>query len=455
MNGSFKISGPHYFGVPVLKPEFVSNISRDLVKPEDNISGRTFLAPTVGSYGHAAPVLIQAKDACGNPIWENRTANNAFRSYDVPINGYFSPQVDDGIIRGNYQFPPIANWKAAGEQNQERGYVELSPETLPGIIIESFGERKLNVGEGTPVDLFVHDYQLQGIRNNRAGPAFHRVENLRQSFINYLGTKFAQNHYSRLAALGYKSENIGYLGVAFVDGVFYAVGRAPDGKIALSASIGTQTELEKLAKEWGLKPDDLRMDSFAEEITHIMRGSIDKVLSGQVGLIKEEIATKKMVRDSYLEEEKGAEGNPEAVAYWRRMAEFKQGKIQRTPKDYGKLARQGTWNLELIVEDSEEQSAFVDGRHTKHNITEYSDRAAVYTHKNKGVGSKRVGDKESKEKGKVLDAKDKFSKSKYDGRTAEADARNDGDAKACPEDSGEPKGESAEPGQAEASAEAA
>ena len=446
------IYSQHYFG-QAFKPEEVSQISRELVNPGNNISGRKFKAPTVGSYGHAASILTQTRDDRGNPIWENRTSNNTFRSYDVPINGYYSPKIDDGAIRGNYQFSPIANWRAVSEQNQEKVCVELPPETLPGIIIESFGERKLNVGKGTPVDLFVHDYQLHGIRNNRAGPAFHRVENLRQSFMNYLGTKFAQNHYSRLASLGYKSEDIGYLAIAFVDGVFYAVGRAPDGKIALSASIGTQTELEKLAKEWGLKAEDLRMDSFAEEITHIMRGSIDRVIRGEVGLIREEIATKKMVRESYLEEEKGAEGNPEAVAYWERMAAFKQEKIDRTPADYGGLARQRLESLESIVENN-------IGEDTTQNIATMGGSVS----KTAPISKYQSNVKRNKGDEKIIYAAERFDKGKYQDRKEaggkdakpESDARN-GDAEASSKETGA-KGESPESGdtgQGEATAEAA
>src|SRR3989338_1912083 len=264
------IKSQHYFG-PAFKPEEVRAISKDVVKQGEPAKSSMQIVPVSFStypYGKSSPTII------GDYAYMKSGGNrlNTFHKSDFEKYGLATHWEDSG--------PNFSSWKAAGEQNQEKVCVELPPETLPGIIIESFGERKLNVGKGTPVDLFVHDYQLHGIRNNRAGPAFHRVENLRQSFMNYLGTKFAQNHYSRLASLGYKSEDIGYLAIAFVDGVFYAVGRAPDGKIALSASIGTQTELEKLAKEWGLKAEDLRMDSFAEEITHIMRGSIDRVIRG-------------------------------------------------------------------------------------------------------------------------------------------------------------------------------
>lgn len=100
-----------YRGPPVVSSGSVPKVAACDIKSGPGIG------TAVGSEGHAKNVLLLSKDAKGNPVWKNVTANNSYTSYDVSANGYFSPQMDDGVIRNGIQFRPIAYWLANGNEN--------------------------------------------------------------------------------------------------------------------------------------------------------------------------------------------------------------------------------------------------------------------------------------------------------------------------------------------------
>ena len=443
MPHSYEVCSPRYLGIAALKPEFVSQTSRELVNPDKNISGRKIKGPTVGSYGHAAPILIQTIDACGNPIWENRTSNNTFKSYDVPINGYFSPQIDDGVIRGNYQFPPIANWKAAGEESQAREYVVYPKKSINYGLIESFGERQLKLDEGsTPVNLFVHDFSYNGPIND-FGKYSHLVRNLKQTLMNHYGTKDLQRLAAALQSKGMPLEDIGWLASGFVPkDVIYGVARLPDGKIIF---VGAEDSFDKMVQEaryHGLKREDIEFLRIGEEITHIGRKSYDRA----VGRIREEKSTKRTLTDIILEMAEDSEGNPELVRHYLKLAEFMEGDIKTTRKRYRKSSFSPEENLDTRVEE-------IVGDDVTASDREYSTADGLMSNPNSKVISMpkyRSKGKETEEKGKVIYAKDSFSK--YEGRNAESegkpaksDAISDADTDASSKGAGA-KSESAESG---------
>lgn len=100
-----------YRGTPTVSSGSVPKVAACDIKSGPGIG------TTVGSDGHAKNVLLLSKDAQGNPVRKNITANNSYTSYDVSANGYFSPQMDDGVIRNGIQFRPIAYWFANGNEN--------------------------------------------------------------------------------------------------------------------------------------------------------------------------------------------------------------------------------------------------------------------------------------------------------------------------------------------------
>jgi len=315
------------------------------------VSGRG-VPPTTGSYGHAAPVLLTVKDAHGNLTGINITSNNIFKSADIQRNGYFSPQVDDGVSRGNYQFSTFDVWKDACEKPQTREDVRIPEITSHSGIIESFAPRKLDAGKGsTKLELYVHDFYAANWPNNEIGKGIHDIENLRQHLASYLGTEDGKELPTTLRESGGKPADIGNLGVGFLSkGAIYGVTRTKDGKILLTAAPDAFEKISSDAKHLGIRLYDLMDKAFAEEISHIWFRDFDKY-GDSVAI---ETAAKENVLRHYIRLKKNAEGNPKKLDLKRRrekQIEATEHDIATTPQRYRKSG------LESLVAAWEEEAA--------------------------------------------------------------------------------------------------
>ncbi|MBI2654962.1 hypothetical protein HYX06_00875 [Candidatus Woesearchaeota archaeon] len=365
MNGSFKISGPHYFGIPALNPEFVSQTSRNLVKPEQIKSG--IPEPntvTLRPYNLSMPQLPQI--FTGTDGVEYAREKTSGRRYVIPYSEYLelgrATQLDDlGFL----------SWKATGENPKVREEVRIPQKSVNYGLMESFGERQLKLPEGdTPVNLFVHDFSYNGPIND-VGRYSHLVRNLKQTLMNNYGTKDLQRLAADLQSKGMPLEDIGWIASGLVPkNTIYGVARLPDGKILF---VGAEDSFDKMVREaryHGLKREDIEFLRIGEEITHIGRKSYDR----SVERIGEEKATKRTLRDIVLEMAEGADGNPELVRHYLKLAEFMEGDIRTTRKRYSKSSFSSEENLDARLEepDGKGRVIYARGRFGK----DYRERAA-------------------------------------------------------------------------------
>ena len=305
--------------------------------PREMIASGRGVPPTTGSYGHAAPVLITINDAHGNLTGINVTSNNIFKSADVQKNGYFSPQVDDGTSRGNYQFSTFDAWKDACEKPQTREEVRIPKITSRSGMIESFAPRKLDAGKGsTKLELYVHDFYVSNWPNNGIGKDIHSIENLRQHLASYLGTEDGKELPATLKEIGGKPADIGYLGVGNLPkSAIYGVTRAKDGKILLTAAPDAFEKISSDANHLGIRLYDLMDKAFAEEIIHTWFRDFDKY-GDSVAI---ETAAKEGVLKHYIRLAKKAGDSPKNLDLKRRrekQIEATEQDIATTPQRYRK-----------------------------------------------------------------------------------------------------------------------
>lgn len=393
--GSMVVESQHYDSRKVP----ASSISKK-IEPSIMISGRIFTPPTVGSDGHFPGMnpFIYTK-----PNWQtvakHITASNPHR-WEVPISdfrkyGNFSPQIDD---------IGFASWKATGEESQAREYVVLPSKSILNGYIESFGERKLNLPKGdTPVDLFVHDNWYTG-RINDYGKYSHLIGNLKQNLMEYYGLKSSQDLVEFLESKGQTLEDIGYLAIGFIPkGAVYAVDRARDGKVIF---FGAKDSFD------GIK--DIRNFAFDEELTHIARKSYDLAKSIPE-VIDEEIGTKSMVRDFYIKMAKGAEGNPELVRKYMKLAALKDDEVNNTREVYSELFKRHQRDLESIVEDEDGHEHHSEASHSTSTYSSTDKGKVIYMPKRTPSKS----EKQDYDSGTAKVLYGKFDKSKYEGKKSD------------------------------------
>ena len=330
----------------VLSPSFDSSVPHSpqtKINIEDYKSGREYIAPTVGSYGHfegMSPINYHGKKA-------HSTSRNTWTTSvsDFEKNGNFSPQVDDGIKRGIYQFSTFDNWKATGENPQAREYIFIPKDTHSLGVVESFNERKLEfpVKTDTPVNLYVHDW-FSNLPSNKVGEGFHRAREIKQEVINRASSRHGQEFYEHIKQQGRSLEPVEYVAYGFrPKGIIASIGRADDGKIILF--YGEDGPKYKVDKE-------LLLD---EEFMHNARKDYDNIHSLE-DAINKEIAAKTDVRDFNLRMAKKYENVPQQRTKYLNRAKQMQDDIDTTSKRYSKLYRR-EHNLESIADSDKSKSS--------------------------------------------------------------------------------------------------
>ena len=441
MPHSYDVNGPRYLGVAAFKPEEVSQISKDIVKPGEPAKSTMHIPVSYSSrsYGRTSPTRIGDFDF----MKSGGGRLEAFHVSDTEKYGLATHWEERG--------DRFQSWIDAGVKNQSREEVVYPQKSINYGLIESFGERQLKVDEGsTPVNVFVHDFSYNGPIND-FGKVSHRAKNIKQHLMEYYGLKSTPELVSFLKSHGLTLGEIEYLAILSIPGI-YGVNETPDGKVIFIASEDSNDSIVNDARAYDVPSKLYRIRGIDEEQIHIAR----KTKIGNLAeLLAEEIATKTMLRDFYAKMAKDSEGNPELVRQYKKFVEVMENDLKTTPRRYIVAYRQRQRDLEDIVEDAD-KSETSEGRYYKTS----ADGKVVYMQRSERSRSANAkGGKERKEKGKVIYARDRFRKD-YKGRNAEADSkysREDSDArsdegKENPKES-EAKGEPAE--DAEAAAEAA
>src|SRR3989344_1708078 len=376
------------------------------------------IAPTVTSWPYdqsiqAAPYILNTQNG---EFAVMRTSNNIFTTpiSDYRKHGYFSQEYDFHMD----------SWIDAGTKVKPAMFDEVSIPTKSGSsdVLVSFGEKQAKFMHGdTYLRKYVSDIAVNNWPNNEVGKAFSQIENLRQALMKYYKTEEAQEFIDYLRAHGLEPEEIGYLGARSHPKGAFGVTRADDGRIVMFASEDAFSALSRTARQAGIATGQYLRDTLHEEHAHIYRRSNDKVRTLNE-LLDEEVETKSMVRDFYLEKAAESEGKPKGRQY-RKMAGLMQHDIDTTRERYTKIFSQRRESLESTVK-SLEAEAIEKGVDPTEYVSAHLARNIAYS-KGKIYGAEAKGGKYSGKAVKSVSKGKERSGERESHRTEAAETEND------------------------------
>lgn len=275
---SYYVLSEKYIGPPSVK-------ASPKIAPDD-IKSMIGEAPTVGSYGHAAPTQIFTKDSA-----VTRTANNRFvASYaDFSKNGYFS-QRDDFEIEG---------MKAAGEDVSPNMFSPI-PKMPDFGLIESprLGMYFPNEGD-TPVNLRTSHDIVNAVNPHRLGYFHSKLANLNQGLRNLMYDNTNRLNYEAaewvdfLAKKGFsieRTQNPGIIGLGVKKGDFLAA--YYPGKGYLIREENFQNKAKNLISGYGLSDPEaveaMKRSVLLHEFGHVLGVKGDRRHEKLQGLLQAE-----------------------------------------------------------------------------------------------------------------------------------------------------------------------
>ena len=294
-------------------------------------------APTVGSFGHAPPRLVELKDSEGGTLWVNVTSNNKYVFSDADVRG-------DAHVKGK-GYPSAMHeehdhdtWVAAGQSYYPNLFnvVSLPQQTSKSGVLQSFGESPARYHpDDSPVPNFVQQFYVNGIHNNRLGEMFSRIHNRQQDLSDYYRTQHSADLTDFLESQGAKPAYIGAVGVGLVDEkTIMAVNRLVNGKDFITSSLDFNSKIIKQAEAYGISRREAIMFTLDEELMHLALDSYGRIEKG-THPTSEEIRVKSEQRNFYISQARKYAGSKEGrrYAYW---AALKQHDIDTTPERYSK-----------------------------------------------------------------------------------------------------------------------
>lgn len=294
-------------------------------------------------------------DESGNIGFIVTTASNKFYvpAEDMAKYGAIYNPRDENIGR-------MDGWVGATEGNHAIEHVK----------IPKFGGLVVSRHEYQPdpkMRLFVTDISYEGHLNN-LGKYLSKVETLRQDWNNYFQSKEGK------ALAREKSGDdaaIQYLGITSLEGVLYAIGRLPNGKIILLSGDKTYDGLSAEAASAKVRLEDRRIAAFGEEAMHHYRKSYD-VSKNLEQFIAEETETKAGLLGFYQKLAAGAESKPQLRATYskivslikRDIATVRERYTASWKRIYGSKEASG---LELVLM----AEAYANGLETDGEVRDY------------------------------------------------------------------------------------
>ncbi|MEA2037304.1 MAG: hypothetical protein U9O94_07365 [Nanoarchaeota archaeon] len=200
--------------------------------------------------------------------------------------------------------------------------------------------------------------------NMRAvGKFFTIKDNFERNLKNYLksdeGIKLAIQYNSE----GLQAEDIGYIAVGFVpEEAIYAIGRLPNGKVAVYTHRDTHKKIEREARDFDMDSRELVEVLIAEEVAaHHFRKSYDN----HFGRVAEEEGTKRDLLEFYSNLE-GKTLDSNLKAKYSRIKNHLEIDIATIGR-YAKLYSEDICKLEMTLE----AEALIEGRGTEKDISDY------------------------------------------------------------------------------------
>ncbi|MBI2542358.1 hypothetical protein HYV80_06630 [Candidatus Woesearchaeota archaeon] len=316
------------------------------MKPSEIISGRA-VPPAPGSFGHADPILIHYKGVKANPT----SSGNIWEVRDFGKYGYASPQIDDGVWRGEYCPAPFGSWKAGSKPPAMNEYVKI-PQTET-VAIASFSDIPWQTHEGQSPLFNKYTREFHVSRMNDAGRMLSKIENSRQRVRRYSETELAEVIEGKPVE---KSLGMDYLAVGGLpEGALYGIFRADNGGIVLAVSNDMYEWASLEARALGIDTESYLEIVVGEEHAHRVRRSFDKPIFDAEGRIGEEYATKDYEYSKLENIAKGAEGgNPRNPKYQRARRRLQlQAALKEADRDsVGRYRKVHGYNSRGIADES-------------------------------------------------------------------------------------------------------
>lgn len=333
------------------------------IGPTKIVSGKTWVAPSTGSYKHAATTWILIHLPNGDLAYGVPTSNNpAWRVYD-PKNGYASPQIDDGVGRGQYKnFAPFDSWLKGSPPPSMNEYVFHHGEP---VAIRSIEDRLVQAPSGEiQLPKRVHDYEATPI--NAAGRLLSQIHNTIHRMGEYSGTELA-----KILEGGPVKRSLGIDNVAIgglPEEADYGITRL-NGKIVLQVSPHLYERASKIAAALGISTEAYLSMQLGEEHRHRVRGSFDKPNYSVEGKVNEERGTKDDEFQALEKLAKGAEGgNVRNPRYHKALRELQiLAALKRLDRDTVKRYKEIYGSHAHFIADESDKASFEansDGRIT-------------------------------------------------------------------------------------------
>ncbi len=499
MNGSFKIEGPHYSGVPALKPEVVSQISKDIVKPCEPAKSTMHIPVSYSSwpYGRSSPTIIGdfAFMKSGGGRLE------AFHISDIQTYGLATHWEERGDRFESFKFAGegvMPNMFDIIPKNPNFGYIEgITP---LGLYLPHYSDTQMRDIRTTPRLLSADD-------PNREGYNTSITQNFKQAIRDTLWTE--TQHYRQeftdwvefLAEKGFsvdKAKSPGILGLGTLNTKAIAAYLSESGYLVRGNKFSDLNEIESHDPELGAA---LKRYAIYHEIGHHLgivtrNNRKDERLQG---MLQQEFYARQAKKYAGTSKERvnrwmshaGREyaksfsflsnlfsGQPSNGLFDSEPARQFMEKFQKEAEAYGLSEKEtnvyvakrvkdifGVFldeesspkeeNLEGAVQNAYESlSGIAENKNSAQNYRTIDGKVVYMQRSERSRSANSKGGNESKEKCKVTYARDRFGKARYDGEKAKSDEASDRDTSDA-KDSGKPKGESSEGGEAEGTGEGA
>ncbi|MDA1197399.1 MAG: hypothetical protein O2779_05580 [Nanoarchaeota archaeon] len=226
---------------------------------------------------------------------------------------------------------------------------------------------------GAPINGITITQGTLDVNMRDMGPYLSKMHQLREDVINYLRSDAGEAMKEHFDAKGMSIEDIDNLAIGYIgDSAFATIGRNRDGKITLYANPNFFKDAEKHGKYFGLTANEKKELTIAEELGHNFRKSYDQLalIFGRLGVIPEEVATKKDVTAIYTRLAEHTT-DPVVKAKYTRMAWMKHIDTLLAPVTYARAAFRKSANKSSELEDLVSEAVEETSEMTEEAAAEY------------------------------------------------------------------------------------
>ncbi len=309
----------------------------------------------IGAYFHNSDGSTIMPKAYGHGEFEKDKAAGGFEQYgEMHLRDQGKKDMDDWTSRHGIH-DVVAQRKSVGIKIPVKGVYEIAGAPKDGIRVAK-GDLDVNMRD--------------------VGKYLSKMHQLQEDVVSYLRSDAGDAMREHFAEKGMSIEDIGNLAIGYIgESAFAAIGRGRDGKITLYANPNFFKDAERQAKYLGLSAKEQKELVIAEELGHNFRKSYDRLsmIFGLLGVIPEEVATKKDVTTIYHRLAAEAR-DPVEKAKYTRMARMSHIDMLLAPVTYARAAARKSAKksseLEALVAEAVAEAA-EEGITSKEGVASY------------------------------------------------------------------------------------